>query len=302
VRERRSCGEIESDVESDVESEVEWTGGRGGREGGGGRSERNGGRWRRWRTRRQRRRRRVETYICIGKCVPTPASLSPAIPPLLALSLSRSHSLSLSHSFSLALSLSRSRSLSLSPHVSLPPAYRTSFTPPSQTPAHSRSPAVPPRSAPVLRSSRSHSRCSLLVPSIPQSLPSRLAAPSLSLALSPSRFLPRRATARRASFFSPFFLSSFFLPSRTPYFSSARPRGRRVIFIICYLLRRAAPPAATVCPARPTRKNRKIEENKSGRRAAHPAGMPSSASAVDGNGGRWGRTRAVRGKDGRRRG
>lgn len=82
-------------------------------------------------------------------------------------------------------------------------------------------------------------------------------SPTLALSCS----LPRRASAHRSRFFPP--ISFFFLNT---------PPSCRVIFIICYLLRHTPPAVATavaaLCPARPTRKNRKIEENKSGRRGA----------------------------------
>jgi len=139
----------------------------------------------------------VETYICIGKCVPTPASLSLSLPLPVSRSLPRTGPLSL-----------------------LPPK-------PPRIPALQPSPRVP-----------SHSRCSLLVPSIPQSLPSlpRPAAPrrptrsvsrhpAFSLGVPPlvELLLPLPPTAPPPP--RSFFLSSFFLPSRSPYFSSARPRG-----------------------------------------------------------------------------
>jgi len=96
------------------------------------------------------------------------------------------------------------------------------------------------------------SRCSLDLCSIRALLRTRHPAYSHDVPVLVARFI-------FSLFISLPFLSFFF-------FSPQHAPGRRVIFIICYLLR--TPPAVVVCPARPTRKNRKIEENKSGRRGA----------------------------------
>lgn len=185
----------------------------------------------------------METYICIGKCVPTPASLSrAALPP--------SH-----HSFPLASSCA--------------PALFHSPCPP-KPPAHSRSsafPLVPHRS---------------FVPLVPtrDALSSFPAILAISLRSS-SRSLARTRAIPVFSLGVPALVARFFLPN--PLFFLSTPRSRRVIFIICYLLRHT-PPAATVCPARPTRKNRKIEENK---RAAGapciPPGWRARATVTVGN-------------------
>lgn len=192
--------------------------------------------------RRQRRTRRVETYICIGKCVPTPASHSRALP------------------------------LPTGP-LSLLAVY-----PPLCHPVHPRALRVPHRSfAPLVPTRDAHSR--------------RSHDPTISLptALALARAIPLSPTACLRSSFALFFPSSYLL-----FFSSSTPPGRRVIFIICYLLRHTPhrpslpllPPTA-VCPARPTRKNRKIEENKSGRRGAPRiprGGRARTAVAVTGGG------------------
>lgn len=197
----------------------------------------------------------MEAYICIGKCVPTPASHS------------------------------RVRPLS-------PSSDRTSFTrrvrpPPLPALSCVPSPAPqPPRSAPVLRSSRSHSQRSLAVLSIPA-----ISVPPASSFIRAVPLAPLACLRARRAFFY-----SLFISPRSSFFSPPQHApGRRVIFIICYLLRHT-PPAVVVCPARPTRKNRKIEENKSGRRGAPriprggALGQRVAASGVSGRGGGGGRT------------
>lgn len=126
-------------------------------------------RWKRWRLRRQRRKRRVETYICIGKCVPTPASLLRAFP----------------------LALSSGPDLFHSPCVPSP-ALRA---------------RVPHRSSviPLVLTREKLSPSRSCAPTPARSLAASLSLPSLS----PSRFLRRRATAGRLRSFFFFFLSFF---------------------------------------------------------------------------------------------
>lgn len=170
----------------------------------------------------------METYICIGKCVPTPASLSRVLP------------------------LARSSD-------------RTSFAP-----AVSSLLSRPPPLADPQPSAFRHWSFVRLV-STHDAFSSLAYDPAISLSLSfshplfpslaPSRFLPRRASALVAlahSFFSP-------MP---PFFSSARPRGRRVIFIICYLLRRTPPVCRRVSGAARPEKPENRGKQKSGRRGA----------------------------------
>lgn len=147
----------------------------------------------------------------------------------------------------------------LRPHPSRSPSSdRTSFTrrvSPSVPPLSSRAPHVPHQSfvSPVptrdVHSRRSHG--------LPRSLPTVLVL---------ARVIPLSPTACLRSSLTLFF------PPYLPFFLNTPP-SRRVIFIICYLLRHTPPAVAAavtatagVCPARPTRKNRKIEENKSGQR------------------------------------
>lgn len=98
-------------------------------------------------------------------------------------------------------------------------------------------------------------------------IPRSLSQP-LSPSLAPSRSLPRRASARR--FFSP--------PSvRTSFFFLNTPPSRRVIFIICYLLRqhttgrgrhRCRRVSGTAHPEKPENRGK---QKRPARRAAHPA-------------------------------
>lgn len=151
-------------------------------------------------------------------------------------------------------------SLTRSPFRSLfrPDLFRSRRVLSSPPPPSSRRPAtlrVPPL---VPRSSRFHSRRLLVARTIPRSL--SLSHP-LFPSLASSRFFPRRASALVAlahSFFSP-------MP---PFFSSARPRGRRVIFIICYLLRRTPPVCRRVSGAARPEKPENRGKQKSGRRGA----------------------------------
>lgn len=180
------------------------------------------------------------------------------------------------------ISLTRSPSRSLFPTGPLSLRACPLFSPPVSTP--SRTLRVPP---PVLRSSRFHSRYALssLVRDPAISHPAvHSATRSRFVSLSPPAC--HRSRRSRAHFFPP-----------TPlFFSSARPRGRRVIFIICYLLRRTPPVCRRVSGAVRPEKPENRGKQKSGRRGA-------SRRAVHLAGGGWyARTVAVAMEKGERNG
>lgn len=162
---------------------------------------------------------RVETYICIGKCVPTPASLSRVL------------------------------------HLAPSSGDRTSFT----RRVLSLSSAPSPRAFRIGPSflSRFHSQS---IATIPFSLP--------------------RATA-------PLSRARIFFSLMPPFFSSNTPPGPSSDFYNLLLVAPTHHRFAGVCPARPARKNRKIEENKRAAGAPrHLAGVARSDGGRRRGGGR----------------
>lgn len=203
----------------------------------------------------------METYICIGKCVPTPASLSRAFP----------------------LALSSGPDLFHSPCV--PPPLIS---------------APRARSAPVLRHpSRSYPLVSLVPSRSSVSTPARSLSPRFSLDPSLSFSHPLFPARSRYPAFSigvpPRSVRWLFFSAVPPFFPQHAP-GPSSDFYNLLLVARHTPPtvassaaaaAVAVCPARPTRKNRKIEENKSDRRATArraSRGVYSGGGGGSGNG------------------
>lgn len=152
------------------------------------------------------------------------------------------------------------------------------------------------RSAPVLRHpSRSYPLVSLVPSRSSVSTPARSLSPRFSLDSFPLFLAPTLSRAlaiplspsacHRSGPVAFFFRRTSFFPQHAP--------GPSSDFYNLLLVARHTPPtvassaAAAVCPARPTRKNRKIEENKSDRRATArraSRGVYSGGGGGSGNG------------------
>lgn len=157
-----------------------------------------------------------------------------------------------------------------------PDLFRSPYTPLCATPC---TPVPSPRSAPVLRSSRSHSRCSL-------------SSLSRSHDLSSNRSRPRSRHPAFSHGVPPLRRFALFFPLVPPFFSSSStPPSRRVIFIICYLLRHTPPAVAAAVAANrrvsgaahPEKPENRGKQKRPARRAAHPAGWARS-NGSGGNG------------------